>query len=217
MRSSRVVAIVCGAAALAVLLGGCAGDPHPKGLGAPARIALYERSTNLQWDSFAPQSPASFRPDLRVHTVSTGEQWVLDMSKCLGGLGLASLQSMADRPIDLAGATDIHDVNTRISEFVCQAQHPTDAQLRAMLSPGEAGVLYSYYIDSLQPCLLLNAGVVPRRPPSRVAFVTTYTGTSWSPYDASNTPDTVVDSHGNVRPTALGSRCPRFPSWVTRG
>ena len=217
MRSSRVVAIVSAAAALALLLSGCSGDPHPTPLGAAARVALYERSTTKQWDTFAPTTPAAFRPDLRVHTVSTGAQWVRDMSKCLGGKGLASLQSTADRPIDLAGASDIHDVNTRISEFVCQAQHPTDAQLRAMLSPSEANVLYDYYVDSLQPCLLLNGGVVPVRPPSRAAFVSTYSSTSWSPYDASVVADTVVDGDGNISRTPLGERCPRFPSWVTRG
>ena len=217
MRSSRVVAIVSAAAALAVLLSGCVGDPHPKALGAQARVALYERSTSLQWEQFAPTSSAAFRPDLRVHTVSTGVQWVRDMSKCLGGKGLASLQSTADRPIDLAGASDIHDVNTRISEFICQAEHPTDAQLRAMLSPSEAGVLFDYYVDSLQPCLLLNGGVVPARPPSRVAFVSTYSSTSWSPYDVSSVDATEVDGNGDISTTALGARCPRFPSWVTRG
>ena len=74
MRSSRVVAIVSAAAALALLLSGCSGDPHPTPLGAAARVALYERSTTRQWDTFAPTTPAEFRPDLRVHTVSTGAQ-----------------------------------------------------------------------------------------------------------------------------------------------
>ena len=217
MLSSRVVAVVSTAAALALVLSGCSADPHPSVLPYAARVALYERSADRQWDAFAPHTPTALRPDLRVRTVSTGARWVLDMSRCLGGPGLASLQSTADRPIDLAGATDNHDINTRISEFVCQAQHPTSAQLRAMLSPSEAGVLYDYYVDSLQPCLLLNAGVIPRRPPARAAFVSVYSGTSWSPYDASPKPDAIVDGFGDLTQTALGRRCPRFPSWVTHG
>ncbi len=216
MGRTREIGIAAAAVALALCLSGCTGDPHPAALGFGARVALYEQTATRQWEAFAPQSPPSLRPDLHVHTVSTGARWVRDMSACLGGRGLASLQSTADRPIDLGGATDLHDVNTRISEFVCQAQHPTDAQLRAMLSPSQAGVLYDYYVDSLQPCLLLNAGVVPVRPPKRDVFVLSYSGTSWSPYDASPVPDSVVDRRGDVRPTALGERCPRFPDWITR-
>ena len=189
----------------------------PEFVGA-VMIALRE-TDHSKVGAAAPEVPQRFKARLFVIIVHEFRRRGM-FHPCpiyIGGLGLASLQSMADRPIDLAGATDIHDVNTRISEFVCQAQHPTDAQLREMLSPAEADVLYSYYVDSLQPCLLLNAGVVPQRPPSRTSFVSTYTGTSWSPYDASATPDTVVDNSGNLRHTALGARCPRFPSWVTGG
>lgn len=125
---------------------------HPCKLRAAARARI---GLLVTWLVDTQNVGAKPFPDFTVRTVRTASsdsERTLDISLCLQHENTGT-----STPVDAI--------------FVCPARHPRLSDLDLFLSDSPASVLSDYYVDSLQPCLLM-AGQQVSVPPSRsVLFV----------------------------------------------
>ncbi len=212
----RPIAATAVALVMALLLTGCAGDPHPVPLTRSQQIALYERFSRQDWDQIAQLSPSTPRPDLRVRTVSTGNQWALDMAACLREQGITQFSVTADGSIDLSQSPGFTSGLVGLPQIICTAQHPNTRYLAVFLSDSQLSVLYDYYVNFLRPCLTMHTGAPLARVPSRRAFIARYYANPWSPYDDSRLTTSQTDIDGRDRIAALLAVCPPQPVWLRR-
>jgi hypothetical protein len=209
----RLAALAAGTVVLIALTGCTAAAPPPVPLSKAARIALYERQTDAEWRAIAASRPATPRPDLRVQTVSSGSQWVLDIASCLREQKAPNFTVTPGGAISLAGGLSAKGVGL-LPVFVCQARHPRTEDLAKLMSDSQLSSLYDYYVDSLRPCLLLNAGEALRPAPTRAEFIRSYYTKPWSPNDPAVHGLYTTGAGGTTTLSALGKRCPPFPSWL---
>ena len=208
------------AASIAVVsllaLVGCAGtDPHPVALGTEQQVRLYERANTAAWGALSAEGAAGESPDLRVVAISDGSRWTGNMSGCLENRGVVSFQVAEDGTVTLS-RLDQDNGFGKLSIFICHAQYPRHQDLSLFLSPSQASVLYDYYVDSLQPCLLTKGHEIAT-PPTRKHFLEQVsTSARWSPYIAivarHALSNTLSDSSGLA---ALKTLCPPYPAWLT--
>jgi hypothetical protein len=210
---SRLAVLTAGIVVLIALTGCTATGPRPVPLSRAARIALYEKQTDAEWRAIAASQPSTPRPDLRVQTVSSGSQWVLDIAGCLREEKAPDFTVTPGGAISLAGGVSDNGVGL-LPVFVCQARHPRTEDLTRLMSDSQLSSLYDYYVDSLRPCLLLNAGEALRAAPTRAEFIRSYYTKPWSPNDPAAYALYTTGDAGTVRLSALGKRCPPFPSWL---
>ncbi len=205
--------------AVLLLLTGCASDPHPVPLTRAQRVALYERTMDAAWRSLDGRQPSAPRPDLRVQSVSSGGQWVLDIAGCLREQGVPGFSVTSEGQIRLTGdgGNSVGDGVGSVAVFVCQARHPRTQDLASLMSDSQLGTLYDYCVGSLQPCLLMNAGKPVGRVPTRAAFVRDYYTHPWSPNEGARYALYTTGGDGRLVLSALGRRCPPFPDWLPVG
>ena len=214
MTRRRLLTCLAAALTLLLVLSGCAGDPHPVPLTRAQRVALYEQYSERNWDQLAQLSPSTPRPDLRVQTVSTGNQWALDMAACLREQGITQFLVTADGSVNLTQSPGFSSGITGLPQIVCTARHPNTRYLAYFLSDSQLSVLYDYYVEFLEPCLLMHAGGRLGHVPTRAQFIDSYTTAEWSPYFDRRIDSAEIDKNGRQVPTPLARACPPSPSWL---
>ena len=199
----------------ALLLTGCtAQEPHPQPLSRFEQVKAYQAMSAATWNqSFGDISGE--KPDLSVHSVSTGGQWALDMAGCLREQGAPdfTISDSGGVTIEGSGAGN-NGVGARTVEL-CYAQHPKEKWLEQILSRSQLDVLYDYYVDSLEPCLMVNAGRPAVGTPSRALFEQTFLTNPWTPYDH-RVAGARFKADGTAVPTALAIKCPPYPGWLAQ-
>lgn len=206
----RTLPAVTFAVLVIVSLGGCsAPQHHPVPLSRTAKIALYEKSMDAAWAALTTEDPMP-RPDLSVHTVSAGSQWVLDIAGCLREQGAPNFTVTPDGQITLTGNASANVGSAPV--LVCEAQHPRAQDLEGFYSDSQLGALYDYEVNWLQPCLA-SRGIASPRAPKKSLFIRDYYTNGWTPYTR-----LVLPSGGNKDPqqffSELNDACPPFPFWL---
>ena len=191
---ARITLLLCPLVACLGLTACTGTDPRPVPLTFTQKIARWESASRVGWLVDTQNVGAKQFPDLTVQTASSGSQWELDVSLCL-----------QHENTDTSTPDD--------ALFVCKARHPKLSDLDRFLSDSQASVLYDYYVDSLQPCLLM-AGQPVTTPPSRAVFLAeNRRNETWSPWQSSR-----LLVFGNPQDSArryriLQAQCPPAPKW----
>ncbi len=211
MRTFRALGI---AAALVVVLAGCvSSEPHPVALSRAAKIALYEKSMDAAWAALTTTAPSAPRPDLTVHTVSAGSQWVLDIAGCLREQGAPSFTVTPDGQITLTGSDAGGNGAGAGPVLICEAEHPRAQDLEGFYSDSQLGALYDYEVNWLQPCLA-RRGVASSKAPRKSAFVHDYYTNGWTAYNGLVVRKSISATSFQQYFSELNAACPPLPFWL---
>jgi hypothetical protein len=211
----RAITAIAGVALAALVLTGCANsDPHPAPLARAQKIALYERSTDGAWNDFRRLDSSLARPDLRVRTVSSGSQWVLDTAGCLRNHGVKEFSASSTGVVTISGEAGGLNTGSELI-FICRAEHPRTSDLDGFLSSAQIGALYDYYVNWLQPCLV-SRGIPSVKAPTRKSFTADYYVAGWSPYNVVRYFRGATGISPDERFVTLNRECPPEPFWLPK-
>ena len=173
--ASRCLSLAVPAALVAVLVTGCSAAPTP----GPRNL-----EEGLEgWDLVLEHYPDAVRPEAAlVRSVSMDERGSV-MAQCLSEEGFPGATPGALGSYRIADVPSEQDEAFMIANYVCNVRYPLDPKYDVQLTDSQLSVLYTYFSDSLAPCLEgLGFDVPPR--PSEQSFIDSYEETGgWPIYD----------------------------------
>lgn len=190
----------------AVLLSGCAPPGEPS-LTSSERDIIRAEIDDDNWRAVAFAFPQALRPE--VHTLRTINErsWSDRMESCLAEAGFGA--SAAHDHVFVGPDSKRSAIGYAIASYECRTKYPTLSHIVQYLDRRQLLGLYTYYLGSVRPCLLL-AGAPSPRPPSQLAYViSVFSIPEWHPFQQvwdRGTPDS--------RLRYLEQRCPPIPPWL---
>ncbi|WP_146076517.1 hypothetical protein [Rathayibacter sp. AY1A7] len=167
--------------------------------------AGIQQANDSSWEAVSAQNPGIARPEVeRVRVVKPAE-WAGAMVGCLDAAGFAAEE------IPDGGITSSEEIPTAqngayaLALFECQAAYPVDPRYTIPLNTEQIDYLYSYYRDSLKPCIEGQGYEVPDVPSREVFSENFDVDGGWDIYS------TVISTASADEWYALKEKCPQFP------
>jgi hypothetical protein len=187
---------------------GCATSPEPVENIEASTLSqsdemLVQQYLDSEWDNLLVLNPDADRPDVaRVRLIDLSE-WSTVIPDCLAQEGF-DVDVTPDGDISYT-AGDQGEAYA-VAFYTCEAKYPYDPKYIRPLTDAQLGLLYDYFVTSLQPCLIGEGYDVPPAP-SRQEFLENYAANGgWFVYEG------VAAAHvGPEEFTRINKACPQLP------
>jgi hypothetical protein len=163
-------------------LAGC--NQHTESSDADSVDQFVQAAIDRQWSQFHSSFPGYDRPDVPIISYISPQDWGTTMLSCLQDAGFDDATLDADGSIGMEGAT-AQEGQFHLALYVCEASHPYGRKYVTPFTSAQIDYLYSYYVDTLTPCLEQH-GINVSAPPSPSVFRESFGADSWYPYAAVN-------------------------------
>lgn len=189
-------------------LSACTTPAGPVPSSAPSASSSAE-SFSLQqykdqrWQPVAAQFPDAVRPSVDVERYVSPDEWPEVWAECMSDQGF---DATASNTGGVSGNVPAgQEEPAAIARYTCDVRFPTDPKYTAPLNDGQLDLLYTYFTDTLTPCLE-KEGYQIQSAPSLARFKETYYSTSsWTPYKD------VIDALGDRPFDDVDAICPQLP------
>lgn len=181
---------------------------------SPAIATTTVESTSTSTNEPTTSEPAELDPltvqvpDIEPIRTITPDEWGYVIGQCLIDRGFA-VNIMAADHLNYQGIPASQQEALLVAQAECKALYPMGDKYIGGLDDEELTRLYTYYVDTLVPCLQ-NEGYSGFGPPSLTTFLETYgTQMDWMPYTD------IIDEVDQMAPGEIASlmaACPQGPT-----